>query len=81
MERDITGVTNFLFDQLEEVDKRTDMEFEKKIKNVDVLLRHIWKAANANLAYKKMLLQAPDIAQNQELVLKLVPHKRDQASV
>jgi hypothetical protein len=78
MDRDITGVTNFLFDQLEEVDKRSDMEFEKKLKNADVILRHIWKAANLNLAYKKMLLQAPDIAQNQDLVLKLVPHKPDQ---
>jgi hypothetical protein len=69
--RDINGVTDFLFDQIEEVDGRKDMEFDKKLRAIDTLLKHVWKAAGANLAYKQMMLRAPDMAQNREVVLQL----------
>jgi hypothetical protein len=69
--RDINGVTDFLFDKIEEVDARTDMEFDKKLRSMDMLLKNVWKAAGMNLAYKQMMLRAPDIAQNQSVVLQL----------
>ena len=69
--RDINGVTDFLFDQLEELDNRKDIEFDKKLKNMDMVLKNIWKAAGMNLAYKQMMLRAPDIAKNRDVVLQL----------
>lgn len=69
--RDVNGVVDFLFDKLEETDRRDDVEFKEKIKMVDILLRNVWKGARMNLDYKALMMRAPDIAQNERVVLQL----------
>jgi hypothetical protein len=60
-----------MFDKLEEIDAREDLEFKDKIKLFDQILKNIWQAGRANMEYKKLMLRAPDIAQNRDLVLEL----------
>ena len=71
MNRDINGIIDHLLDQVEEVDKRTDIELEKKIKMTDQILRNVWKGASLNLQHKHLMLRAPDIAQNKDVTLQL----------
>lgn len=71
IQRDANGVMDFLFDKLEEVDTRDDVEFEKKIKMFDTMLKHVWNAGRLNLQYKNLMMRAPDIAKNEGLVLQL----------
>lgn len=71
MQRDINGIIDHLLDQVEEVDKRKDLELEKKIKMTDQILRNVWKGASLNIQHKQLMLRAPDIAQNKEVVLQL----------
>lgn len=70
VERNIVGVTNYLFDQLEETE-RQEMEFTQKVATADLIIKNIWKGAALNLAYKRMMLQAPEIAKDQTIVLEL----------
>ena len=69
--RDVNGVVDFLFDKLEEVDSRDDVEFEKKIKMFDTMLKNIWTGARLNMQFKALMMRAPDIAQNKNMVLQL----------
>lgn len=71
IKRDANGVMDFLFDKLEEVDQRTDVEFEKKIKLFDMMLKNVWAAGRLNMQYKALMMRAPDIAQNKAMVLQL----------
>lgn len=71
IQRDINGIIDHLLDQVEEVDKRKDLELEKKIKMTDQILRNVWKGASLNIQHKQLMLRAPDIAQNKEVVLQL----------
>jgi hypothetical protein len=71
IKRDANGVMDFLFDKLEEVDQRTDVEFEKKIKLFDMMLKNVWAAGRLNMQYKALMQRAPDIAQNKSMVLQL----------
>lgn len=71
IKRDANGVMDFLFDKLEEVDQRTDVEFEKKIKLFDMMLKNVWAAGRLNMQYKSLMMRAPDIAKNQSMVLQL----------
>ena len=71
IQRDINGIIDHLLYQVEEVDKRKDLELEKKIKMTDQILRNVWKGASLNIQHKQLMLRAPDIAQNKEVVLQL----------
>lgn len=71
MQRDINGIIDHLLDQVEQVDARSDIELEKKIKMTDQILRNVWKGASLNLQHKHLMLRAPDIAANKEAVLQL----------
>lgn len=71
IKRDANGVIDFMFDQLEEIDARTDVEFEKKIRLFDTMLKHVWNAGRMNLQFKALTLRSPDIAANTSIVLPL----------
>ena len=71
IERNANGVMDFLFEKLEEVDQRDDMDIEKKIKSFDTMLKHVWNAGRMNLQYKSLMMKAPDIARNEGMVLQL----------
>jgi len=75
--RDANGVIDFLFDKIEEVDGREDVDFEKKIKLLDTMLKHVWNAGRLNMAYKALMLRAPDIAKNKKWVLELGDTPKD----
>ncbi len=71
IQRDINGIIDHLLDQVDEVSKHKGLELEKKIKMTDMALRNVWKFASINLQYKKMMLLAPDIAKDKDVVLTL----------
>ena len=75
IKRDANGVMDFLFDTLEKIDQREDVELKEKVKMFDVMLKNVWHAGRLNMAYKSLLLRAPDIAKNKELVLELGDRK------
>jgi len=66
MDRSIDGLINYHFDNLEELEKVEGMSFETKARLADRMIRTIWGGAQVNLAYKKMLVRAPDIAKSKD---------------
>jgi len=69
--RNINGVIDYLLEQAEEIDARSYIELEKKIKMTDQIFRNVWKGAALNLQHKHLMLRAPDIAANKSAVLQL----------
>lgn len=64
IEKSVDGVTDLLFGMLDEVTNHPDMDINKKCKNVDLILRNVWRGAQINIQNKRLMLQAPDIAKD-----------------
>lgn len=71
IERNINGVVDFCIAKVEEIDGRDDMDIEKKSRMMLAFFKEVRGYMTANLAYKKLLITAPDVAKNAEIVLQV----------
>lgn len=70
IERNIQGVNDFLLDQVEKIDS-SELEIEKRVNLMTKLIAQVHKGVSLELAYKKMLIQAPDVTKNRDIVVPL----------
>ena len=69
IKRDVNGIVDYCLDQVEEIDGREDLDIEKRVKYGLAYLKEIRGYMTLNLSYKKLLMQAPEIAKNAGIVL------------
>ena len=87
IKRDVDGVVDHVIDMIESVDDDSEMSLEKKVALTDKLLKHVWAGARTIIQHKQMVLKAPDVARNRDIVvplgkapLKMVEHQDEAAS-
>jgi hypothetical protein len=71
IKRDAHGVADKFMDFMDELETRTEIEFEKRIKMFSQLAKGMCEVTRLNMGHKQMALRAPDIAKNPNIVLQL----------
>lgn len=69
IDRNVNGIVDYCLSQVETIDARDDIDLEKKAKIGLAYLKEVRGFVTANLGYKKLLIQAPDIARNNGIIL------------
>ena len=69
IKRDVNGIVDYLLTQVEAIDDREEIDIEKRVKYGLAYLKEARGYVGLNLQYKKLLMQAPDIARNTGIVL------------
>ena len=69
IKRDVNGIVDYCLDQVEEIDAREDLDIEKRVKYGLAYLKEVRGYVALNLGYKKLMMQAPEIAKNAGIVL------------
>jgi hypothetical protein len=67
--RNVNGMVDYCIDMVEEIDSRDDIDIEKKAKLGLAYLKEARGFVTANLAYKKLTAQSPDVAKNPDIIL------------
>lgn len=69
--RTTDGIADYCLSQVETLDARDDLDIEKKAKLGLAYLKEAREATKMNLAYKQLMMKAPDVAKNPSIVLTL----------
>lgn len=69
IERNANGLVNFLIDQVEEVHANKELDIEKRTRLILGLLKQTRDFTLANLQFKKLYINSPDVAKNEAIVL------------
>ena len=69
--RNINGIVDFCITQVEELADTDDISLDKKAKIALGYLREARSYALLNLQHKKLLISAPDVAKNTDIVLSI----------
>ena len=69
IKRDVNGIVDYCLNQVEEIDGREDLDIEKRVKYGLAYLKEVRGYVALNLGYKKLMMQAPEIAKNNGIVL------------
>ena len=69
IERNVNGIVDYCLEKVEEIDAREDLDIDKKTKYGLAYLKELRGFASLNLGYKKLMLQAPELAKNSGIVL------------
>jgi hypothetical protein len=67
--RNANGIIDYCIAKVEQIDERDDIDIEKKATLGLAYLKEARGFVGANLAYKKLMIQAPDVARNAGIVL------------
>jgi len=71
IKRTTDGIADYCLSQVESIDDRDDLDVEKKAKLGLAYLKEAREATKMNLAYKQLMMKAPDVAKNAGIVLHL----------
>lgn len=71
IEKNVNGIIDYCLQKVEEIDGKADLNVETQAKLGLAYLNMVHKFVGQNLAYKKLMIQAPDVAKNTALVLAL----------
>lgn len=71
IKRNTDGMADFWIDQMEDISQRDDLDIEKKIKLAKSCSQEVREYVKANLAYKQLMMRAPDVAKNASIVLSI----------
>lgn len=71
IEHSITGVQDFCIAKLEEYDADNDLKPEMKLKAIGTMLQHLRGFAQLDLQHRNLLIKAPQVARDRELVVPL----------
>ena len=71
IKRTTDGIADYCLSQVEAIDARDDLHVEKKAKLGLAYLKEAREATKMNLAYKQLMMKAPDVAKNAAIVLHL----------
>lgn len=69
IERNINGIVDYCISKVEELDQLEDVSIEKRAKLGLAYLKEARNYTLANLQHKKLLITAPDVAKNADIVL------------
>jgi len=69
IERSVDGVVDYCIDKVEQIDERDDLDIEKKNRQVQGFLKEARAWATMNVGFKKLMIQAPDIAKNRAIMM------------
>ena len=69
IKRDVNGIVDYMLDKVEEVDARGDIDIEKQMKYEIALLKEIRQYVRVGLYHRKLLMMAPDVARDTDIVL------------
>jgi hypothetical protein len=69
IERSVDGVVDYCIDKVEQIDERDDLDIEKKNRQVQGFLKEARAWATMNVGFKKLMIQAPDIANNRAIMM------------
>ena len=69
IERNVNGIVDYCLEKVEEIDARDDLDIEKKAKIGLSYLKEVRGFVSANLQFKKLMTQSPDVAKNPAIVL------------
>lgn len=69
IQRDLAGVNDFIFDQLDAIQEYKDMDPLSKARLTDLYLRNMWKGATVNLQHKKLAMRSPEVASSRDITL------------
>lgn len=67
--RDVNGLADYWVGMIESVDERDDIDIEKKINLAKKASQEVREMLKLNMAYKSLMLKAPDLAKNEKIVL------------
>lgn len=69
IERTTSGLMDYCMARVEEVDARTDIDIDKKVKYGLAYIKEVRGLAGLELQYKKLAMMAPDVARDRNNVL------------